>query len=173
MSSVRRLGIALSVIGFAIAVTAGLILAVRFSRGETEMGGVIVSAAAVFIPVGLLVAAGIYLYVRQAPREEAEPESTMPQQREIVVWLNSQSQVRIADVARTMSIDVEQVERMVHELISLRVFSGYVNWQAGVLVRIDADRLRAMQRCQTCDSPLDLASNSGACSVCQTEYFLV
>lgn len=174
MRSDRLLSIVLTGIGFAIAVAAGLYLAVRLSRGEIGSGGVLVGAGVAFVPVAVLVGIGIYLYARSLPREEPEQESTIRQQRDILDLLRSQGKVSLPEVAQAMNVDVDAVEGMVRELIGLRVFSGYVDWQSRLLVQDDAGRLGALQRCQKCGSPIDLSGGGViTCGVCQTEYFLV
>ncbi len=174
MNSGRLLGIVLSVMGFTIAVAAGLYLAVRLSRSELDVTGVLVGAGLAFIPVALLAGAGLYIYAQNARREEPEPESTMRQQRDLVDWLRSQGHISLDDAAQRLNVEVDAVRAIVRELIGLRVFSGYVDWQSGVLYQVETERLRAMHDCQTCGSPIDVPENGVVgCKGCQTEYFSV
>lgn len=171
MNSGRLIGIGSSVLGFGVATIAGLWLAVQVNRGELSTGGMLVGALLVFLPVALLIGFGIFMYLKGG--EEAERESSMQQQRQMLDIVKSRGQVKIHDLAIEMGTNVDQIKEMVHQLVGLQVFSGYINWDKGVLYSSDAAQLRELSECKNCGAQIELAGKGVvACPYCGTEYFL-
>ncbi|MBI1277204.1 MAG: hypothetical protein GC179_03655 [Anaerolineaceae bacterium] len=171
MNSGRLVGIILIVVGFGIAVIAGLWLASQVSAGQVQSGGALIGAGLAFIPVALLVGFGIYLYVQGG--KEAETESEMQKQRQLLDIVKSRGQVAVSDLALEMKTNVDTVKSMVHQLVGLQVFSGYINWDKGILYSSDASNLRDLQKCKNCGGEIKLAGKGVVvCPFCGTEYFL-
>jgi len=167
----RLIGIILMVIGFGIAMIAGVFLAFQVSNEEMEMAGALVGAFLAFIPVAVLVGFGIYMFVQGGKEEEVE--SVMRKQRELLDIVKSRGQVGVSDLALEMKSSVDEVKAMVHELVGLQVFSGYVNWQEGVLYSSEASKLRELTKCKNCGGEITLAGKGVVvCRFCGTEYFL-
>jgi tRNA(Ile2) C34 agmatinyltransferase TiaS len=65
------------------------------------------------------------------------------------------------------------VQNQVHALVGMGVFSGYVNWDDGVLYSAEAANLRDLERCKYCGGELKLVGKGViSCPFCGTEYFL-
>ncbi len=171
MNSGKLVGIILIVVGFGVAVIAGLWLATQVSVGELQSGGALIGAGLAFIPVALLVGFGIYLFVQGG--KEAESESEMQKQRQLLDIVKSRGQVPVSDLALEMKTSVDSVKSMVHQLVGLQVFSGYINWDKGVLYSSDASNLRGLEKCKNCGGDIKLAGKGVVvCPFCGTEYFL-
>jgi hypothetical protein len=171
MNQGRLIGVILMVIGFGIAILAGLFLAVQASSDELSTGSAVLGAGFAFMPVALLVGFGIYMYIKGG--EEAEQESVMRKQRELLDILRSRGQVGVHDMALELMVGVDVVQDMVHQLVGLQIFSGYVNWDDGILYSSDAGKLRDLKECQKCGAPIELVGKGVvACKHCGTEYFL-
>jgi hypothetical protein len=171
MNSGRLVGIILIVVGFGIAVIAGLWLASQVSGGQVQSGGALIGAGLAFIPVALLVGFGIYLYVQGG--KEAESETEMQKQRQLLDIVKSRGQVAVSDLALEMKTNVDAVKGMVHQLVGLQVFSGYINWDKGILYSSDASKLRDLTKCKNCGGEIKLAGKGVVvCPFCGTEYFL-
>lgn len=169
MNTGRLIGIILIVTGFIVAVLAGLWLAVQ--AADLQPGGLVLGAGLAFIPVALLIGFGIFLYVRGG--QEAERESAMQQQRRLLDILKSRGQVGVNEMALEMGLSVDTVKDLVHQLVGLQVFSGYVNWRDGTLYSSDASKLRELERCKNCNGEIVLAGKGVVtCKYCGTEYFL-
>lgn len=169
MNQGRLIGIILMSVGFGVALLAGLWLAVQ--AGDMDTGGVVLGAGLAFIPVALFMGAGIYFYVQGG--QEEEEQSTMRQQRELLDILRSRGQVRVEEMAIEMSTSVDEIQNMVHQLVGLQVFSGYVNWKDGVLYSEEASNLRDLSECKKCGGDIELAGKGiVVCPYCGTEYFL-
>lgn len=171
MNTGRLVGIILIVIGFGIAVIAGLWLALQVSSGNNSTGGALIGAGLAFIPVALLVGFGIFMYVRGG--QEAVEESSMHQQRELLDIVKSRGQVQVSDLALEMKTNVDTIKSLVHQLVGLQVFSGYVNWEKGVIYSSDASKLRELDKCKNCGGEIKLVGKGVVvCKFCGTEYFL-
>lgn len=171
MNTGRLVGIILIVVGFGVAVIAGLWLALQVSSTQLSAGGAVVGAGIAFIPVALLVGFGIYMFVQGG--KEAVEESSMEQQRRLLDIVKSRGQVSVTDLAMEMRVNLDTVKDLVHQLVGLQVFSGYINWQDGVLYSSDASKLRELDRCKNCGGEINLVGKGVVvCKYCGTEYFL-
>ena len=53
------------------------------------------------------------------------------------------------------------------------LFSGYINWDEGMLYSVEARNLRELENCRVCQGKLELAGKGVVqCPYCDTEYFL-
>lgn len=172
MNTGRLVGIILIVVGFGVAVIAGLWLALQVSAEQLSSGGALVGAGIAFVPVALLAGFGIYMYVQGG--KEAVEESEMQQQRRLLDIVRSRGQVSVTDLALEMKISAEKVRNLVHQLVGLQVFSGYINWEdGGILYSSDASQLRGLEKCKNCGGDIELVGKGVVtCKFCGTEYFL-
>lgn len=169
MNTGRLVGVILIVVGFGIAVIAGLWLALQVQ--QIGAGGLLVGAGVAFIPVALLVGGGIYMYVIGS--REAVEESSMQQQRQLLDIVKTRGQVAVSDLALEMKTNVENVKNLLNQLVGLQVFSGYVNWEKGVIYSSDAKALRELDKCKNCGGEIKLVGKGVVvCPFCGTEYFL-
>lgn len=171
MNSTRLIGLILLVVGVGIAIIAGLWIASQVGSDALGAGGALLGAGLVFIPVALLAGAGIYLFARGGA--QAQQQSEMQKQRQLLDILKSRGQVSVHEMALEMGVNVDNVKQMVHQLVGLQVFSGYVNWNDGTLYSSDARQLRELQQCRNCGGAITLAGKGiVVCRFCGTEYFL-
>jgi hypothetical protein len=171
MNQTRLLGVILGVVGLGVALIAGLWLASQVSAGALTSGGAILGAAFAFIPVALLLGFGVYFFNRGGI--EAQDESMMQKQRRLLDIVKSRGRVSVGELAIEMQVTADTVKEMVHQLVGLQVFSGYINWQEGVLYSSEAASLRELDTCKNCGGEITLAGRGViACRFCGTEYFL-
>ncbi|MBL8147263.1 MAG: hypothetical protein JNL34_12840 [Anaerolineae bacterium] len=171
MNSSKLIGIVLAVVGFGIALIGGLWLSSQLQSEALQAGGALLGAGLLFIPVALLVGGGIYL-LSQGSKEQ-QRTSEMQRQRQLLDIVRSRGQVSVQDVAVEMGIPLSEVKSLVHQLVGLQVFSGYVNWDDGTLYSVDASQLRTLDKCKNCGGELRLSGKGVVtCRFCGTEYFL-
>lgn len=171
MNSGRLIAIIAFVFGFGIAALAGLFFAVQTAAGELSSGGLIVGAFVAFIVVAPIFGFGVYMFV-QASKEDVR-ESAMAKQRRLLDIVRTRGQVELHDLAIELGSSVDEVKTFVYDLVGMQVFSGYVNWDKGVLYSSDASKLRDLNECENCGAPISLAGKGViACQYCGTEYFL-
>jgi len=171
MNQGRLIGIILMLIGLGITILAGLFLAVQVSSEELSAGGAVLGAALAFIVVAPLIGFGYFFYMKGG--DEAEEVSQMRKQRDLLDILRSRGQYGINEMAIELGVNVDTVHELIHQLVGLQVFSGYVNWEDGMLYSTDASMLREMKNCQKCGAPIELVGKGMVqCQYCGTEYFL-
>jgi hypothetical protein len=171
MNTGRLVGIILIVVGFGAAVIAGLWLALQVSVEQLSAGGAVIGAGIAFVPVALLVGFGIYMFVQGG--KEAVVESEMQKQRQLLDILKSRGQVSVREMALEMNVSVDKVSDLVHQLVGLQVFSGYINWNEGTLYSAEAKHLRDLKACKNCGGDIALVGKGVvACPFCGTEYYL-
>lgn len=171
MNNSRLIGIILIVSGAVVTILAGGWIASQISSEALTIGGALIGAVVAFIPVALLFGFGIYLYIQGG--RETERESVMLNQRRLLDIVRSRGQIKIHDLAIEMGVPVDSVQNMVHDLVGLQVFSGYVNWNDGTLYSAEASQLRDLQQCKNCGGEIQLAGKGVVtCRFCGTEYFL-
>jgi hypothetical protein len=79
----------------------------------------------------------------------------------------------LSDAAVEMQVPREEIKNWVYRLVGLGVFSGYVNWDDGILFSKQASELRSLQSCAKCGGKLEMAGKGVIkCPYCGTEYFL-
>jgi hypothetical protein len=125
------LGLILIALGFIVAAAAGLWFAVQIVQGTMEPGEAARAAVLLFIPVGALVLAGIYLRTRQ--KSVVEPESMVEKQRHLVDLLNVRGTVPVSEMAAALQVDEGTLRELVEQLIRLEIFTGQVDWDNGVM----------------------------------------
>lgn len=174
MKQGRLIGLILIAIAFGVAVITSLFIAVQTSEtgeGALTAGGAVIMAGLAFIPIALLAGVGIFVYVKAG--QEAEEESIIRKQRQLMDMVKSKGQLDIYEAAVELHVNVDTVKDMVHQLVGLQVFSGYVNWKDGKLFSSEASNLRELKECEKCGAPIQLAGKGVVvCVGCGTEYFL-
>ena len=171
MNQGRLIGLVLMVIGMGITVIAGLFLAVRAGEDGSTLLGTILGAGLAFVVVAPLIGFGLYMWVQGG--REAEEESVMEKQRQLLDIVKSRGQIRINELAIEMSVPLDQVKNMVHQLVGLQVFSGYINWDDGILFSQEASQLRDLDECKKCGGEIELVGKGVVkCPYCGTDYFL-
>ncbi len=114
---------------------------------------------------------GIFLLRQGAQQEQEESESEF--QRRVLDIVQSRGQVNISDLAIELQADRDTLRETIHRLVGLGVFSGYINWDKGILYSADAAGLRELKQCKNCGGDIRLSGKGVAtCPWCGTEYFL-
>lgn len=105
--------------------------------------------------------------------EEAKTAETANQQRQLLNIVKSRGQVDISDLAIEMQANKGEVQHMIHQLVGMGLYSGYINWDEGTLYSAEASALRDLTHCKHCGGQLELAGKGVIkCPYCGTEYFL-
>jgi tRNA(Ile2) C34 agmatinyltransferase TiaS len=67
----------------------------------------------------------------------------------------------------------DQVKAMLYELVGKGLYSGYINWEKGVLYSAEASNLTELSQCKNCGGEIRLSGKGVvSCPYCGTEYFL-
>jgi hypothetical protein len=113
----------------------------------------------------------VFLLVRS--RREAVEEAERASLRRILDLVKSRGQIPVSDIVLELRSSREKVQRQVHALVGMGLFSGYINWDDGVLFSAEAAGLRTLDRCKYCGGELKLGGKGVVvCPYCGAEYFL-
>ncbi|HML24779.1 MAG TPA: hypothetical protein PKD09_24205 [Aggregatilinea sp.] len=169
MNMNRLAGILLIVLGVIVGIVAGAWLFTN--DGLTNSAQILGLGLVLVAVVAPLVGFGIYLSVFGG--KQAKQQQSASEQRTLLNIVQSRGQVDINDVALEMQLPREQIRSMIYNLVGLEVFSGYINWDKGVLYSSDASQLRDLKQCPNCGGEITLSGKGVAkCRFCGTEFFL-
>lgn len=117
-----------------------------------------------------LIGAGLYFFV-VGNREEVEGK-TIKQERQLLNLVSAQGQIRIADAALELDLTRDELKALIYDLVGKGLFSGYINWEDGVLYSRQAAQLKTGS-CPQCGAQLELAGKGVVqCKACGSEIFL-
>lgn len=163
-----------------ILVVAGLVLGVAFTvwimfgmnEGNLEGSG---AALGLTLLLGLIVlpmvGGGIFLWLRG--NAEARELSVISEQRKLLDMVKTRGQLNIDDAVLELNSSRDEVQDNLHALVGGGLFSGYVDWDKGVLYSVEAKELSGRQTCPNCGGPVELAGKGLIkCPYCGAEIFL-
>jgi ribosomal protein S27AE len=172
VGSGRTVGIilvALSIIAFLA--TSGL-MAAQYIGGDTSIGGAALGTALVTFFISLpLLAAGVWFFTRG--RQEASEFAEVEKQKKLLNVIVTQGQLSVADMSLELDASRDQVKAWIYDLVGKGLFSGYVNWEDGMLYSKQASQMREARVCPTCGAELELAGKGViTCPYCGVDIFL-
>ena len=162
----------LILIGFAIIVE---VLAVFWLFGNVAEGKL--QPAAFVLGIGLaqllalpMFAGGGFLIVKG--RQEETEFAEMSKERRLLDIVQTQGRVKIADLALQMKLTRDQIQSYLYDLVGKGLFSGYVNWQDGVLVSKTAGEMKTT-KCPNCGGEREVVGKGIVkCPYCGSELFV-
>ena len=168
----RTLGIILLAGGIIVGIIVVSLMLVYYREGSLTGG-----AATLGILLGMLVLVlpqlgfGGYLFWKGG--QETAVAAKAAKQRELLNIVKTRGQVHISDLVIEMKSTRDEVQQWLHQLVGMGLFSGYVNWDEGMLYSEQANSLRELTHCKQCNGELELAGKGIIrCPYCGTEYFL-
>jgi DNA-directed RNA polymerase subunit RPC12/RpoP len=171
-ASGRLVGVLL--LGFGLILGVGITLWLIFSvlDRKTERTGAVFGFVLLFGCLVLpLVGGGIYFLVKG--RAEAKDIARVQEQRRLLDIVTTRGQVSIADLVLEMNATRDSVQRDLNELVGRGLFSGYVDWNKGMLYSVEASKLQGQTHCPNCGGELQLAGKGLIkCPYCGAEIFL-
>lgn len=167
----RTLGIILIAGSIVGCLLLALIMFVPMMEGTRSAGaatlGFGIFAVVLLVPLG----AGVFMLWKGG--QEAKASGRAQKQRQLLNMVKTRGQVAISDLAIEMDVSRDQVQHMLHDLVGKGLFSGYVNWDEGMLYSRQASQLRERTTCEVCGGQVELAGQGVIrCPYCGTEYFL-
>jgi ribosomal protein S27AE len=171
-ASGRLVGILLLGVGLILGVGIVLWLIFGVLDDKTERTGAIFGFVLLFGCLVLpLVGGGIYFLVKG--QAEARDLARVQEQRRLLDIVSTRGQVTIADLVLELTSTRDQVQRDLTQLVGRGLFSGYVDWNKGMLYSIEASKLQGQKQCPNCGGALELAGKGLIkCPYCGAEIFL-
>ena len=168
----RVLGWILIAGGLVVAIVITALMWTYNAEGNLSTGAAVLGFALGMV-VLVLPQWGVGVYLLLQGSREAATTATAEKQRQMLDIIQSRGQVDINDLAIEMQTSRGDVQHMVHQIVGLGLYSGYINWDDGTLYSREASQLREMTECAHCGGKLELAGKGIIrCPYCGTEYFL-
>ncbi|MEA3459244.1 MAG: hypothetical protein U9R11_00955 [Chloroflexota bacterium] len=167
----KTVGLILIVIGIVIGLGWGGYMASGPLTGGANVSAAILGSVLVLAVVVLpFVGVGTFLFVRGS--QEAAAMAELARERKVLDMVQAHGQVRVAKVALELDATRDQVKDYIYDLVGKGLFTGYINWDEGVLYSKQASELRT-NKCPHCGGELELAGKGVVrCPYCGTEIFL-
>ncbi len=143
----------------------------RFFVGDLDVVALFLGLALAAVLVLPLAGGGVYMLARGG--QEAKSDVVAQKQRRLLDMVTTRGELPISDAAVELQMPRDEVKNWVYRLVGLGVFTGYINWEDGVLYSAQASQLRNMTHCKKCGGEVKLAGKGVVrCPYCGTEYFL-
>ncbi|MBI3942662.1 MAG: zinc ribbon domain-containing protein [Chloroflexi bacterium] len=170
VASGRVTGIILLAIGLIVALGAVVWLGSGISEGTLRGSGFALGLVIVLILVLPLVGGGIYLMVKG--QSEAKEYAEIEKERKVLNMVETQGQVKVADVALELKTNRDQVKEYIYDLVGKGLFTGYINWNDGVLYAKTASEV-STTKCPNCGGVRELVGKGVVkCPYCGAEIFI-
>ena len=166
----KPIGIIMIVAGLAICLVAALFFGsgAASGRGSSAMN---LGFGLVFVFVVLpVVGVGGLMFVKG--RQEAAAFAEVEKEKKVLNMVLTQGQVRVSEVALELNATRDQLKEWIYDLVGKGLFTGYINWDEGILYSKQASEL-GTNKCPNCGGELELAGKGVVgCPYCGTEIFL-
>ena len=146
------------------------IAAVWASAGNLSAQAKVLVVAFAFIPAAVLAGLGTYALTKGSA--EASEDVVIKKQQKLLSMVQTQGKVDIANATLALNSSKAEVQDLIRNLVGKQLFSGYVDWDAGVLYSVEASKIKD-GTCPKCGGKLELAGKGVVkCPYCGSEVFL-
>ena len=138
--------------------------------GELSSQAKVLAIIVAIIPAAVL--GGFGVYTLNKGTSEAGEEVEIRKQQKLLSMVQTQGKVDIASASIELKSSRDEVKNLVRELVGKQLFSGYVDWDSGILYSVDASKIKD-GTCPKCGGKLELAGKGVVkCPYCGSEVFL-
>ncbi len=171
-ASGRMVGILMLGAGLVLGVGIAAWLLVGRDEGTLRTSGAVFGFVLLFGAIVLpLLAGGAFFLVRG--QAEAKELAEVAEQRKLLDIVATRGQVSVPDLVLELRSTRQEVQDDLHALVGRGLFSGYVDWDKGVLYSVEASQLQGRETCPNCGGRLELAGKGLIkCPYCGAEIFL-
>jgi len=166
----RIVGLLLIIFALVIVLIGGLFLASGLKEGGLRVSGFLLGLAVVLILAVPLLGGGVFVLIRG--RSEARQFAQAAQEKKILNIVRTQGQVNISDLVLEMNLTREQVKGYIYDWVGKGLFTGYINWDDGVLYAREAAEMQTT-KCPNCGGIREVVGKGIVkCPYCGSELFL-
>lgn len=171
-SSGKLVGLGMIAAGAILGIAGGAWLISGMNEDKLEKSGAIFGLILLLGVIVLPLIGGGIFFTRKGAQEE-KLMAKLDQQRKLLNIVSTRGQVSISDLVFELNSSRDQVENDLNELVGRGLFSGYVDWNKGMLYSVDASKLQGTQFCPNCGGQLELAGKGVVtCPYCGAQIFL-
>lgn len=166
----KMIGILVIIVGVALGIIPAIMQAPNLMNGKLTAGGFMICEGPALLVALIVIAAGVYMMLtgkqEQAEMVEVEKEKL------ILNIVETRGKVKISDIAIEMNIPANQVGPYIYDLVGKKLFTGYVDWNGGILQSQQAQDMPT-DKCPNCGGAVELAGKGVVkCPYCGSEIFL-
>ncbi len=166
----RTVGLVLVIIALVIGLAAGAYLLSGMAEGRLRFSGLLLGLFLILLIVLPLFGGGAYLLVRG--RSEARQYAQVQQEKRVLNIVRTQGQVDIGSIAVEMNVPRDQVRSYVYDLVGKDLFTGYIDWNEGILYAREASEMQSL-KCPNCGGVREFVGKGIVkCPYCGAELFL-
>lgn len=171
-SSGKMVGLGMIAAGAILGLAGGAWLISGMNEDKLEQSGAIFGLILLLGVVVLPLVGGGIFFTRKGAQEEQQL-AKINEQRRLLDIVSTRGQVSIADLVLELKSSRDEVEKNLNELVGRGLFSGYVDWNKGMLYSVEASKLQGAQYCPNCGGKLELAGKGVVtCPYCGAQIFL-
>ncbi len=86
--------------------------------------------------------------------------------------VSAQGQVAVVDAALELNVSRDQLKDLIYDLVGKELFTGYINWNDGILYARDAATMQST-KCPNCGGVREVAGKGVVrCPYCGSELFV-
>jgi len=166
----KTIGVILVVVGLTILVVAALFLFSGVSEGRLRGSGFMLGLALVLVLALPVLAGGIVTFLRG--QSEAAQFAEAEKEKRILNIVQTHGQVNVSDVVIEMNLTRDQVKEYIYDLVGKGLFTGYINWEDGILYARQAAEMQTT-KCPNCGGVREVVGKGVVkCPYCGSELFL-
>jgi hypothetical protein len=100
-------------------------------------------------------------------------ETYQQKQDRLLGIINTQGSVHLEDLAIELNEPAGLIRRWIYSLVQNRRFTGYANWDQGILYSADAQAIKSTGRCPNCGGEQEIVGKGVIqCKYCGAEIFI-
>ncbi len=170
MGQGKTLGLILIFAGLVIGLVGTVWLGTSFSSGALQAGGFTLGLAVLTVLVLPFLGVGVVLLVRG--RAEGRDMARVALERRLLNMVLTQGRLPVAEAALQLNLSRDQVKAHIYDLVGKGLFTGYVNWNDGILYARQAAEMQTT-KCPNCGGERELVGKGVVrCPYCGSELFL-
>jgi hypothetical protein len=170
MGQAKTVGVILIAIALVIFLIASLFMLSGMSEGRLRGSGLMLGLGLTLVLVLPLLAVGVVM-LRQGG-VEARQFAQAEREKRILNIVQTHGQVRVGDVVIEMNLTRDQVRDYIYDLVGKGLFTGYINWQDGILYAKQASEMQTT-KCPNCGGVREVVGKGIVkCPFCGSELFL-
>ena len=170
MGQGKTIGLILIFAGLAIGLAGTGWLGTTLATGSLGPGGFALGLALLVLVVLPFIGFGVFFLVRGAA--ESRDMARVAQERRLLNMVMAQGKLPVAEAALEMNLSLDQVKAYIYDLVGKGLFTGYINWNDGILYAREAAEMRT-NKCPNCGGERELVGKGIVrCPYCGSELFL-